>query len=465
MRSSSGCSREAQGGEQVLHRQRRLQAQPIDARDRNARLVKARNDKSRERASAPQQDEDVAGADGPTFRAKEQLVIQPCPHLLRDPLGMSPFMIGQPVPRVGDLVFTLDLVIVRVAARDRRREEQHLARMAMRGTMMLGWSRQANGAMTDLGKRRVDDVENRRHGPEAQGQRQFIDDMTRARRTRLKAVQRFDEGLRAGALESEDRLPGVTDDEERARRAVVLVRLGLEIVLDDGLDEVPLSLVGVLRLVDQHMVDALVELVADPFGYALGLEKRTRAADQIVEIDHAGQALGGGIGAGISETCFQALRGLPHMSRPAPASRRGSEIAPDLLRQLGISGLDGEQLLVAAILGEAFLRDEAGQQLIDHRGAGGVFARQPRSDAFGGGETGLGPPPPVCLGERPQGRLGDEGVGAMVHDIGLEIARRQPQPGEQDRSDILVDQPGCILPNLFLDPIELGREIDALRLR
>ena len=68
-------------------------------------------------------------------------------------------------------------------------------------------------------------------------------------------------------------------------RAALARRAGGEI-LGDVAQDLPLLGVGVLRLVDQHVVDAAVELVQHP-GAVAAREQRQRLVDQIVEIERA----------------------------------------------------------------------------------------------------------------------------------------------------------------------------------
>ena len=53
---------------------------------------------------------------------------------------------------------------------------------------------------------------------------------------------------------------------------------------DDGLDDVPLLRAGVLRLVDQHVVDAEIELVENPGG-GRAPEQLDRLVDQVVIVE------------------------------------------------------------------------------------------------------------------------------------------------------------------------------------
>ena len=90
---------------------------------------------------------------------------------------------------------------------------------------------------------------------------------------------------RRGALEAVDRLLGIADREERAHALAARAAAGGEIRGDPAQD-LPLLGVGVLRLVDEHVVDAAVELVEHPGGVA-ARQQRQRLVDQILEIERA----------------------------------------------------------------------------------------------------------------------------------------------------------------------------------
>ena len=70
------------------------------------------------------------------------------------------------------------------------------------------------------------------------------------------------EGLRSRALEGIDRLLGIADRKQRARPPAT--SLARDEVLCDGAKDAPLRLAGVLGLVDEDVVDALVQLVEHP---------------------------------------------------------------------------------------------------------------------------------------------------------------------------------------------------------
>ena len=104
----------------------------------------------------------------------------------------------------------------------------------------------------------------------------------------LKVAAHFGKLFRCGVLERIDRLFLVTDREYGSRRgpgAGAGGEFGNQVAHD-----LPLLGAGVLRLVDQKMVDAEVELVMNPSGVDIA-EKRERLVDQIVVIDETAAIL------------------------------------------------------------------------------------------------------------------------------------------------------------------------------
>ena len=96
------------------------------------------------------------------------------------------------------------------------------------------------------------------------------------------------EFTRGRALEGENRLLLVTDRENGARHGA---RAGAgEKFACEPPDDFPLLRAGVLRLVDQDVVDALVELVMHP-GRPLSAEQHQRLIDQVVVIEHTAPVL------------------------------------------------------------------------------------------------------------------------------------------------------------------------------
>ena len=137
-----------------------------------------------------------------------------------------------------------------------------------------------------------------------------------------------------GALEAVDRLLLVADGEQRAE--FVACALAGEELLGQALDDRPLRGVGVLRLVDQDVVDTAVDLVQHPGRGAGAREQVLRLDDEVVIVE----------------------RGLGSLS-------------PLILRLDGV----GEQEHRCARLGHAQMRE-----LVVERGEGGLRADKARRD-------------------------------------------------------------------------------------
>jgi hypothetical protein len=63
----------------------------------------------------------------------------------------------------------------------------------------------------------------------------------------------------------------------------------------DGVDHPPLRRAGVLRLVDEDVVEAAVEAPEHPGGGLAVLQKRPGALDQVLEVEQAGGGLARGV--------------------------------------------------------------------------------------------------------------------------------------------------------------------------
>src|SRR5262245_18061993 len=93
---------------------------------------------------------------------------------------------------------------------------------------------------------------------------------------------------RRGAVEREDRLLLVT---HRQDRALARPSAGTsEELTSQRMDDLPLPGARVLRLVDQHVVDAAIELVVHP-GRFDPLKQRQRLRDQVVVIEETAPRL------------------------------------------------------------------------------------------------------------------------------------------------------------------------------
>ena len=115
----------------------------------------------------------------------------------------------------------------------------------------------------------VDRLQDRRSRAERIGERDRIEFQPGVLELLLQLPPARVEFPRRRALEREDRLLLVADREHGAHHAVARAGAGGEF-RDDVRDDVPLPRAGVLRLVDQHMIDAAVELVMHPAGRRRG---------------------------------------------------------------------------------------------------------------------------------------------------------------------------------------------------
>ncbi len=104
-----------------------------------------------------------------------------------------------------------------------------------------------------------------------------------------------DKLARIGALKAVDRLLGIADREDRAD--ALAPALAGEELLGQCRDDLPLLRIGVLRLVDQDVVEPAIELEQNPRGNPRPLQQFERLQHQIVEIEQAVQAFPVGIAA------------------------------------------------------------------------------------------------------------------------------------------------------------------------
>ena len=81
-----------------------------------------------------------------------------------------------------------------------------------------------------------------------------------------------------------------------------------------------MAAVGILRLIDEDMVDALIELVAYPVGDAGPNQQRCGMGDEVVIIDRPYAPLGRFIGGGISAPGLQPPGDQIGISGPYPQS-------------------------------------------------------------------------------------------------------------------------------------------------
>ena len=142
--------REGNRGEQVAHRERLRQEQPVDAGDRHPRRKQPRDDQRGELAAAANQDEDVAGSQRPLGRIEDRRLVDPCAHLLGDRVGVAPRVFVEPA-------FLSLLAPFAVVDRERLPQLDHARPPRMMRDVPQGHLGQAHGVEPDLPDHRVDD--------------------------------------------------------------------------------------------------------------------------------------------------------------------------------------------------------------------------------------------------------------------------------------------------------------------
>ena len=136
-----------------------------------------------------------------------------------------------------------------------------------------------------VAKHMIDRLQDRRPGAERIGERHRIEFQPGIAEFLLQPPAPGIEFVRRGALKRKDRLLLVADRKDRARDAIARAFARGEFGNDMG-DDVPLPRAGILRLVDQHVIDAAVELVVHPAGRD-PVQHRQCLVDQIVIVEQA----------------------------------------------------------------------------------------------------------------------------------------------------------------------------------
>ena len=78
-----------------------------------------------------------------------------------------------------------------------------------------------------------------------------------------------------GPLEGIDRLLLVPDDEDRTRMLCVMRAFTRREFLRQALDDLPLLGAGILRLVDQNVIDAPIQTIQNPSGHGWIIQQIT----------------------------------------------------------------------------------------------------------------------------------------------------------------------------------------------
>ena len=289
-----GQQRGAAGGDEIEHGDVTGDVEPVGAGHGDPALLQRADHRLEEGVAGAHEDEDVAGPHRPLppaaalvhaigrERRAQRL------NLARDAVGefARGVVLGQRVD--GDAPFRIDIAGFGLDARphlDERRQALLDALVAGPDVALL----HQPVLMRHGGEHAVDGREDPGGRAERGLQSHPFEGLAAGTKARLERRAHALEHQRGRALEREDRLLVVADDEEGAIGAT-RTGTGGE-VGGETLEDLPLRLAGVLRLVDQHVVDAAVELVQDPAGIGAA-QQLERAVDEIVEVEQAAGRLG-----------------------------------------------------------------------------------------------------------------------------------------------------------------------------
>ena len=298
--------REGDRRDEVAHGERLLEVKPVDPRHRHLRREQSCDEQRGQFLAAADEDHDVPGAQRALGRGQDRGFVEQRLDLIGEAGGVEPVGVGDPA-------FLAVGVLIGRFGDERGPEFDPAGPGGIDRAVRIGTVGQPHFGIPDFADHGVDRVEDGGSGAEAGVDRQVAEFAGKARAARIGLILSLDQQLRpgansvahavefarVGALKTEDRLLEIADHEQRAPALLGLARPG-EKLGGERLDDRPLVGVGVLRLVDEDMVGAAVELVADPFAHPGLVEQRAGPADQIVEISHPGGALGGGVGGGES---------------------------------------------------------------------------------------------------------------------------------------------------------------------
>ena len=251
--------------------------QPVGAGDRHARLLERADDQLLHDAAPAEQDQDVAGLDR-LPRARQTLAARrasagSCPRCARA-TRRSGSSLGRGASGSGQ--------------GSSRRSARPAPPAATARPGPAGWRARSRGAGRSSGSTTppAPPAGRTRRRPAAstagteRNERSSSSARIGRRAARARAAQLVPDAAEigeVGTLEAVDRLLLVADHEQRAlaARARPAPAKSSSVSLSD---DPPLPRAGVLRLVDQHMVDPRVELEQHPLGLARPLQQRVRCA-------------------------------------------------------------------------------------------------------------------------------------------------------------------------------------------
>ena len=278
------------GRDQVHHRYMFGESEPVGAGNRDVHLFQGADHRLEEGAALAHENHHVAGANAPHPAAV--LVMDTLERVGREPTRNGG---GNPAGEYDRRLLFADKIerqppiarIVTLFGDDRLPELDECRQISLprRVHRLHIVGRKAAEILFDR-EDLVDHLENPRRRTKRHIQWDMREGLLSRFDARLKFPAHLIEHMRRCALKREDRLFLVTDGEECANPVVLAVARGE--ILGDTPQDFPLLRRGILRLVDENVIDARVELVEDPGRVGAG-EQDERALDEIVEIKETAQ--------------------------------------------------------------------------------------------------------------------------------------------------------------------------------
>ena len=281
---------ELRQGHEVEHGNVLAQLQPVSTRHRHLLVPQCADHRVEEAVALPHQDEDVARLHG-AVPCRQHALADPaldggC-ELLRQPAAwrLRRLAVNRRLPRIGVLLF---------GWLDERPDFHGALRFAPVGHVLPFTRQAAIKAGARIRSRREDAVDSLQDGlqrAEGDAEVHFAELPLHALDLALYLAQHLLEDIGVRPLEGIDRLLPVTHHEQGARLAAVTA-FACEELARQRLHDLPLHGAGVLRLVDEQVLDAAVELEQHPGGIRLLVQEFRRPDDEVLEVIGTTRPLG-----------------------------------------------------------------------------------------------------------------------------------------------------------------------------
>ena len=292
--------RKPDGCHQILDGERISQSQSVHACDGYAPAVKTRYYERSQIAPFAHEYHDIPRPSPPRCTILASIFhqgkarIHPVSNLLRYTVGQFTIVTSQPA--------FVDLAFFHAAIGVDQVPEGHHAGTGLTFVLFC-FSIETQSFAADRGNGAVDEIENIVCGAEALTEPVFAQIAWIRPSSQVgsrvscfphafgETIPGVPEILRAGALETEDCLLEIADGENRAH-SIPTRALAAEEIVGQSLYDLPLRPIGILRFIDEDMVETAIQLVADPVSHCRVRKQVGGTGNKIVEIDKPFARLG-----------------------------------------------------------------------------------------------------------------------------------------------------------------------------